>query len=500
MTPRAPPSAWMLIAWAIVVAAFANAAAYIAYAGNPLVASDAWYFIDAFLQRAVETGVGFEDFFVKRDGLDHAQPLVKLLLLVNARWFGLDFVLEALIGLAFAAATFVVFCLAIREVQREHPEQPASLRALGLAAFAACLVTLNCGMVFDWSLVTLGFLPYFLLAAGALAAWRVVVEGRLPGFIAISLVIAFAFDKAGLIINAALAASALLAGIRYGRLKRCLSVVLVALASELAYAVFDRAFLVQVPTSSSGMAANLQALWEARAQLPELFRVVFGSSLAHYNPLSHYAPEQAITLQWLLAIVAASAHAWFWWRALRGGWNALVFLGVVLMLVLYGYVAGIVYARITTYGMDYLNEPRYMVFYLLSNVALITMLLGQPLHNMGKAAKGFAHGLLAGVILLQIPLSRYTWDQARYLGGYYRTMAWQMLVLGAGEVPESCVPLLTVCSMPPAERKRAIRFLDAHDLNVFSPAFVERYRMQALVRAASARNLKSPPEALTATP
>lgn len=299
--------------------------------------------------------------------------------------------------------------------------------------------------------------------------------------------IAFAFDKAGLIVNAALAATAMLAGIRRRRLKRGFSVVLAAVASELAYVAFDRAFLDQVPTAGGGVAAHLQALWDARAQSAELFRVVFGSSLAHYNPLSHYAPEQAVALQWVLAIVAACGHAWFWWRALRGGWNALVFLGVALMLVFYGYVAGIAYARITSYGVGYLNEPRYMVFYLLSNVALITMLVGQPLQNMGKATKGLAHGLLASMILLQIPLSRYTWDQARYLGGYYQTMAWQMLVLGSGDVPGSCVPLLTVCSMPPAERESAIRFLDAHDLNVFSPAFVERYRLQALVQAAPAQ-------------
>lgn len=494
MTGRGAPSAWMLMAWVVVAAAFANVAAYIAYAGNPLVASDAWYFIDAFLQRAVETGVGFEDYFVKRDAFDHAQPLAKLLLLVNARWWGLDFVFEALVGLAFALATFAVFHLAMRDARRERVEQPESLRALGLAAFAACLVTLNCGMVFDWSLVTLGYLPYFLLAAGALAAWRAVVDGHLLAFTVISLVVAFGFDKVGLIINAALAASAVLAGAKCGRLQRGLSVLLVAVAGEVAYATFSHAFLVRMPTADGGVATHLQALWHARAQLPELFRVVLGSSLAHYNPLSHYAQERAIPLQWVLASVVACAHAWFWWRALRGGWNALVLLGVALMLVLYGFVAGIVYARITTYGVGYLNEPRYMVFYLLGNVALIAMLLGQPLQDAGKAVKGLAHGLLAAVLLLQVPLSRYTWHEAHYLGNYYQTMAWQMLALGGGKVPDSCVPMLTVCTMPPARRERAIRFLAAHRLNVFSPAFVARYRMQALVQAAQTGEQALPAE------
>lgn len=478
---------WQLLGWGIALVAFANAAAYIAYASNPLVASDGWYFIDAFLAKALESGVDLQDYFVKRDQFDHAQPVGKLLLLLNARWFGLDFVYESFAGLALAAAMFAACVMAMRVTDATR-QQDSSLRMLGLGALAASLVTLNCGMVFNWSLVTLTYLPYLMATLGALAAWHAFHRNRRVGLVIISLAIAFAIDDVGLIINAALAATCVLAGIRQARLRDGATLAALVVASELAYLAFNHAFLVQRQgLDGEGLASSLGGILARAGEFPVLLRIVFGSMLAHINPLIHYFAGNAATVQWGLAAVMLAAHAWFWWRALRGEWNAMVFLAVALMLVLYGFISGIVYARVPEYGMNYLSEPRYVVFYLLGNVALVCMLLGQrqpgrrPGHGFAFSAR---HVVLAALVLLQFPLSRHTWDEARYLGGYYHTMAWQMLVLGKGRVPETCVPLLVVCGMPASEREEAIEFLRKHQLNVYSPDFVRRYRLQALADAA----------------
>lgn len=70
--------------------------------------SDAWYFLDVFLRKAIDNNLSFADFFIKRAGADHAQPLFKVVLLFEWRFFDLDFKIEALIGLAAAVGCGLV--------------------------------------------------------------------------------------------------------------------------------------------------------------------------------------------------------------------------------------------------------------------------------------------------------------------------------------------------------------------------------------------------------
>jgi len=108
---------------------------------------------------------------------------------------------------------------------------------------------------------------------------------------------------------------------------------------------------------------------------------VLGSTLAQFNSLERCFLGAARPWQALPATVVAGAHMWFWWRALRCTWNLSVFHAVAIMLLFYGLVTGIVYARLPVYGINYLDELRYVSMYLLSNVDLVLMLLGQPLRD-----------------------------------------------------------------------------------------------------------------------
>jgi hypothetical protein len=479
--PRGRNLPLVLFATVLALAAFANAAAYIAYAANPLVASDSWYFIDAFLRKAMETGLSLQDFFVKRDATDHAQPLVKALLLFDAKWWGLDFVYEALVGLAFAAATFLVLAATTWRGARER--QPRWLHGLALGALAACLVTLNSGMVFNWSLVTLIYMSYFLVVAGAAVSWRSLQTGRFLALFLVSLLIAFSFDDVGLIMAAAKVIATMFAAARLGRLRVGIIASAVIVSAEICYLVASRVLLdPHAPgvVPAGGIMANVQPLWALRDEWPAIARIVLGSTFAHINPLSHYLSESAASWQGVLAILAALGHAWFWWRAWRTPWNLAVFYAVAIMLLFYGMVAGILYGRISVNGIPYLNEPRYVAIYLLGTVALVLMVLGQP-GGAAKARLRACSGVaLALLLALQVPLSKFTWYEGRFLGAYYHEMAHEMIQLGDGTVPDSCVPMLTICNVPEAERQSSIEFLSRHRLNVYSDEFLQRYRLEKL--------------------
>lgn len=477
---RGRPLALVLVASVLAIAAFANAAIYIAHAGNPLVASDSWYFIEAFLRKAMESGPTLQDFFVNRGAMDHAQPLVKALLLLDAQWWGLDFVYEALVGLALAAATFAVLAATTWRGARER--QPRWLHGLLLGTMAACLVTLNSGMVFSWSLVTLIFISYLEAVCGAACAWRALRTGRPGALFAAMLVIAFTMDDVGILMAAAIAIATLLASARLRAWRSGLLAVAAIVLAEGLYAAVSAGFLHPGNGAVSRVVggSHLQVAWELRGSALEIMRIVFGSSLAHANPVDYYFPGQVAGIQSGLALAAVAAHAWFWWRAWRGEWNRAVFHAVALMLLFYSLVAGIVYARVPEYGAAYLNEPRYVAIYLLSSVALLLMVLGQQARLARPAWRILALVLLLALLALQVALSRFTWYEGRFLGRYYHEMAHEMLVLGEGQVPAACVPMLSVCEMPPAQRDEAIRFLRRHGLNVYSPEFLARYRFEAL--------------------
>lgn len=477
-----------VVCWLLALAAFANAAAYIAHAGNPLVSSDAWYFIDAFLRKAMEQGATLQDYYVKRSLDDHAQPLLKLLLLANARWWGLDFVFEALVGLAFAALTYLALVRAVAVSPGALP--PGWSRGLALGTLAACLVTLNAGMVFNWSLVTLAYLPYLAAVIGGLCAWRVLAGGDgLVALAACAIAIAFLFDGMGVLVSLAIVLASLFCAWRTPQARgRAARVVAVFALAEAAYLILGRPWLMPGLASAgggAGAAAGLASMWALLPQAWEIARTVFGSTMAHIFTLTHYAGDAGTARQWqgALALAAIALHAWFWFAAWRLRWNAAGLVAVLLMLLLYGLVAGVLLTRVPVNGIDYLHEPRYVVFYLLGNVALLMMHLAGGAHPSRRRA--WAAGLMAILLLaLQWPLSRFTWWDGQYLNAYYHTMAVQTYALGQGVRPANCVALVTACDMPPQSRDAALRFLQEHRLNLYSPAFVHRYRLQSLAPAA----------------
>lgn len=470
---------------ALVVAtlAFINAGLYIAYAGHPLAMADAWYFIDAFLAKAYEHGVGLLDLYVKRPGNDHAQPIQKLLLLANAKWFHLDFVLEAFAGLAMALGTYLVLHAMIWQDQRRLGN-PGWFFAAVASMIAMTIVSLNSSMVFNWSLVTLGYLPHLLVVIAAWACWRSLRGHGNARFALIFVFMAFTLDTMAMIAGASLAGATLLAGMKRGAgWRRVGAVAATVVFCLVAYRLASRLYLHASLPPEQGAGA-LEALAGSATELPSMLVTVLGSSLAHMTPLTFWFGDGARDVQTALAIAVASAHLWFWWRAWRAPWNATVFTATTMMLMFYASVAGIIVGRVPIFGPGYLHEPRYVLTWQMGNVALLMMLAGaSPLPRRRPRAAAIGSGLLLFAMLaLQVQLSRHTWDEGRYIQSYIHTMARQMYLLGLDPQakPASCVPMLTICEAGTGERVRSITFLKRHHLNAYSDEVLQRYSLQAV--------------------
>lgn len=472
-----------LAGWVLLALVFGNTWWYAQTTANPLVASDAWYFVETFLPRALDGTVGLADIYAKRDGFDHAQPLHKLFLMFNARYLGLDFTYEALVGvLAGIAGVLVLKRLVDRECAERGNE---GTRWLALAAIAAVFLSLNSSTVFTWPLVAFGYVTTLvLLLAIALAwsAWR----RRAYALFAVAMGICAALtDDSGLLLSVALAATFFWVGWRERQLRAALVFGAVGIGTTVLYASIYAAFDPVVRGDSPVPGEHLSKIFvELQGAGGWRILIPFASAIAFYGQLETWFGTGWERAQCILGIAMLVGHAIFWWKALRRVPGPATFAAIALMLLFYGYVAGIVYGRVPDMGLRYLNEPRYAVLYGLQLVAMLTLVASRsrgPVGAHGRKRMAAAEGLAVAVLILQVALSVKSWKERPYEIHYSHSMASEMLRLGREpwRTPRGCPPMLVVCEWHPVRRKVVIDLLERYHLNVFSDRFRARHHFDA---------------------
>ena len=475
-----------------------NALLFAVKSVNPLIASDAWHVVDTVLRQAHAGQFDIGDLFAKRGGFDHSQPLRKLILLFHYHFFDLDFSIEAVIGVVAAFLNLAVLWLMVRG-RGLHAAAASPLQMLGFAALAAVYLSLNSPIVFSWSLVTLNYTTHtFLLAFFASAWWAMQGggRGRLLMVFASALAMDVVGDDTGLIATLAVCVPIALAALTLGRRRRAIEIAAIALAAYLVYKI-GYTMLVPSPAghaSRTGLAIGemLRDLGQQAGDSWKWIALPLTASVIHRSQLREWLGPDTSGVEVAIALLVVAGHAWFWWRALRGRQGLAGFVAIALMMLFYGLVAGMVLARVSVQGADYLWQPRYALIYEWNMVALLLLALDQvgiEPESRGSAslpapAPGRRSGLVVAVVatallLLQVPLSLTSWGSVRYLSAYQQRMALQMgeLARDPAHVPATCAPALVVCRYPPAKRLQVMQFLRANRLNLFSPGFQARNRL-----------------------
>lgn len=474
---RARALLWILVAIVVI-----NTAAFASRVANPLVYSDNWTFIDTFLRVAIEDGAGFGDFLVKRAGVDHAQPLGKLLMLVNARWFGLDFSLESRVALACAVAGWGLICLvAARELARRGGGDAIPV-ALLLAAILAVQLSLGSVAVYAYPMVTMAHAFHLFAFCMLLAAWMA-LRGRHRWLLALAtFACGIVGDDSAILLGAAVAAAALLyawRADRFGDAVQVLAIVTIALlACRGVYAAFGEIrgatspdFNVSLSARIGGLAAQWRDAW--------LWIVApLSGGIVSAQTLMAIAGEHWIAVRVALALIVACAHAWFWRTALHTRTGAPWFMATGLMLLFYAMVAGILIGRVFVRGAAFLDQGRYAVFYQLGTVALLLMAIAALAGGAATIARRrWTCAAAIAVLLMQIPLSLHAWPQAARYEGMYARMARDMARMARDPLhpPPDCTHGIDICVRPPETRVALMRMLVVHRLNLFSPQFQARH-------------------------
>lgn len=468
--------------WFVFTVLLMNVFAFILLASNPVLVQDGWYFLKAFVIKAVDGHLVLQDFFAKRGAFDHAQPLRRVILYVTLERFNLDMRVQAVVGLAAAAG-----CLLItRSMMGWNEELPRGVRAWLWMGCCLVILSLNSRAVWGWPLMAGGYVSYLLLFALIALLWRALARGgaSVPVFVVAALVYDLASDDKAILATIALLAALGWLAWRAPALRRAASttgvwLVAALLVARIAYIYLTPAYPPATAAPLSDKLHHLAALflqggWWSWVLVP------LGASLGNMETMSGIVGQRAQELQIVFGLGLLAGQVWFWVRAFRNRANAPTFAAIVLMLLFYAFCAGVVYARVTTFGNGYLHQPRYVFFYSMSLVALLLMMAGAMRKAPSPPRSSYALPLVILVLAgWQYRLADSSWGAMPYMSASFQRMATQIAAMAENPdvTPEHCAPELPPCQFTPEQRVQLIGFLKTHRLNVFSKAFQRATRL-----------------------
>ncbi|WP_159017377.1 hypothetical protein [Cognatiluteimonas profundi] len=464
------------VGWLLFFAIVANVLLFTAKSANPLVISDAWHYLASFVEKASRGMLGPSDFFAKRTAIDHSLPLHKLLLLINYRYFHLDFRLDAFVGLGFAIATLLLLRGVLRQsVGEAFYTAPAQV---GFIALSAVYLSLNASVIYEWPLLTMGFSTLFFSFLLFACSWQACSRGRYGALLLASAACLIVADDGGIIaIIAASGALVLLAAMGCNRRSALVAIVVLAV-SIVGYKVAYQ--LLAPPYQPVPLAPNLEAILSSPAlmsRLTDWIRIPLSMSVLQASQSQAIFGGQGHRVEIALAASIAIAHLLFWWQLLRKPPSMAGHVAACAMFLFYGLCCGVLIARVPALGDIAFRQPRYVIFYQLNIVALMMLAVqsfaGARQH---RQARVMAIGLLAAslvLVLIQVPLIRNGWKRQPFAHHYVVQLAAQMDALAndPGAVPAHCLPQLTICGMPEAKRAELMALLRNEHLNLFSPDF-----------------------------
>lgn len=480
---------------ALVVAARAFIAGVLLYtlyfvirAAVPTVFADSWWFTHTFVRHYVDGELTLADFFNKRSGgLDHAQPLHRLILYANLRWFDMDFTFEALVGTLFGVAYFGLLAGLVARELRGRPNALA-MRELVFVGLAVSVFSFNSRELFTWSLVTVGFAYLLCITLYFLVARRLILQARSWWLVPATLLCCLLLDTSGVLATACVGALIVLIALRDRRLGPAARQLAALAAGVVVYRV-GYAVLMAIPADSSVNAAD--QLGQLLGHMDEAWKLLViptSDALIATSRVYHsFGPDWVWPIAVPCALIVLAGHVWFWRSYLRHRDERLPFVAAGLMLLFYATLAGITWGRVPTQGFGYLTQPRYLMFYALQTTAFLLMATflfartlpegAEPSRRTTPLAAALAGGV--GVLAALAVFFMYSVrNEVGHLRWYELQLGRQIVTLGQlpPDAPASCPEAhLEVCDWAPQVRTSIIDVLKRGRFNVYSEKFLKRH-------------------------
>lgn len=471
--------------WLLIAILAINVVGYVANTSMPHVRSDAWFFVSEFLMPWYEGQFGFTDIYTVRGSGDHVQPIHRTLLFINAILFDLNFRIEAIFGVLFLIASCLILVRHILQIT-SHLQKDKSLYLL-LFSFSMIVLGFNTTVIYNWSLVTLGYMTVFINITLFILMSKLITNNDQTchrSLILVSVVTAlslFVGDDIGILVGTL---SVIVLGVVYafGRKVHILKLAIIISSLVLLYTEIKAGILTNLSSNSSKnhLASAINFYFSDLSLLLEAIKVPLADSLLHISYLKKIFVEPEIASS-LLGYMMICVHLVAWYIFIKYQLYRVTYVPVFLMLYSYALIAGILLYRVPDFGIGYLHSPRYIRAY---QIGLWGMLMCYILYFMNMTAVG-RENVRKGVtvvasflILIQVCLILVEWGNSKYINKYSEEAAARLIYYsGESDIGKPCNKKTAgpICNMTDSERARLIGFLKDKRLNVFSDTIRSRY-------------------------
>lgn len=479
-----PRAWWFLLVIMASSLSILNILYFISQASNPIIRSDGWYFLDSVISSWAREGFELADLFAKRGIFDHAQPLNKLALWANYKFFKLDFRLEALLG--FCGLFALIITLLILYITQIDVRNKVDTRT-AIAFVCAILVisSLNSTGLYSWPLVTFGFLILFIISLISWQTYRYLTSQKAYTALALSALLFFLIgDTAAVIVWASLLSTIVIffVGSDTHFKKNSFHWLFWSASFVIAYFVWTNISFIDLnPKPAVQLQSSVN--WLDPYFYFESIRIIFSASIMYNQHLAHFDDTHERIISWVVAFAVFLAYVWYFFNLIfmRKNRNCIKFYTTFILVYATISVLGIIAGRVDANGVNYLYQPRYVFIYQLIPFALLIDLSFTKKRSAKRSVTTLFSWLgFALLVVLQsyytarayyaIPwISRNQEEQAKTIGRY---------MLNPSAVTETCPPgSLPLCSMSNGKRAELLNLMASEDLNVMNFDFQWRYRI-----------------------
>lgn len=471
---------WIIVLTLVLLLCL-NVLYFIATSASPHVRSDAWYFLDELGIKWHTSGFGLSDIFVKRGLTDHAQPLNKLVLFLNYRFFGLDFKVEALFG--YFGLLSIIFTLLVLSSKSIHHRDIRSIFAL-LGAIAI-LSSLNTTEIYTWPLVAFGFLTLFLSIVIALLTWSAVSRTWSAWAIVVSSLFALLIgDTASIILWLSLVTTFGFVILSIGP-KKSQGILQWFVASFFFIVLYFYFLNVNFLFGDSGRHltdSRSDIAWQNIEAFMEGMRLIFSSSIVHREHLARFGKYE-FAASWVIASLVLYFYVRHFVLLYKSKLSMSKEKFLTTFILIYSTISiiAIVYGRVPVFGVDYLAQPRYVFVYQLIPFALLldhALSGGRDQSNSQRTMPYLFAPFIFILVSLQFMYALNAHGVTPYINMYIDRQVKEVgrylldRDLPSGDCPEYSSG---ICRMSVDRRNAVLDMLELRNLNYLNPVFQWRY-------------------------